>query len=415
MTFEQLEKTIAKWMLLEDTYVVKLLCATVIANRIPKFKPTWLFLVSNSSGGKSELLSALSCAENMWEQDNLTSKTLISGAKRGAAETSLIYRMPAGSIMVMKDLTLLLDKDPKEASQIFSQLRLLYDGKLYASYGTGEDVRAVVRLGLIAGVTSAIEDVGAKQATMGMRTIKYYMKQPDRMAVTRMSLRDDDETDDENQMQVEMGAAFKNYLDNIKIPEQIPRLPDNITEDIVMLSEMSTAARSSIKRKEYSRDNQIERKDLKEMPIRMAKQLKNIGRSLMIMNQADNIDGLTGKDARMIYQIALDSIPSVRKEIMEEATHASTVTLDGLASKMKLDVESVKLHADDLVALDIMSRSRGINNKYVYELKYEYRELIHKFEGIEMTDKLLDSAEDIPPEFQPTENLPVETIQSIFN
>lgn len=393
MEFSDLEKVVAKWMLLEDKYVVKLLCATTVANRIPTFKPTWLFLVSNSSGGKSELLSALSCAKNMWEQDNMTAKTLISGAKAGAKETSLIHRMPPGSIMVMKDLTLLLDKDPKEAGQIFSQLRLIYDGKLYASFGTGEDVRAVVRLGLIAGVTSAIEDTAAKQATMGMRTIKYYMKQPDRLAVTRMSLLDDDEREDENQMQVEMGEAFKNYLDGIEVPEKIPRLPAEVTEDIVRLSEMSTAARSSIKRKEYSKDSPIERKDLKEMPIRMAKQLKNIGRSLMIMNKG----GLTGLDARIMYQLALDSIPSLRKEIMEAATASGQVTTEGLARIMNIDQESVKIHVGDLVALDILTKVKTHNEKYAYEMRADYREIMSKFQNIEMTDELLDIEKDKPP------------------
>src|SRR6185503_15478952 len=189
MEFQELENNIKKYLLLEDHGIVKLLCATVIANRIPELDPTWLFIVSNSSGGKSELLSAMAHAQGCWEQDDLTSKTFISGAKRDGVETSLIYRLPENAIMVVKDMTVLLNKDERDSGPVFDQLRMIYDGKFIKSFGTGEDVKASVRMGFIGGVTSAIEDFQAKQASLGQRAITYYMKQPDRLAVTRMGIR----------------------------------------------------------------------------------------------------------------------------------------------------------------------------------------------------------------------------------
>lgn len=234
---------------------------------------------------------------------------------------------------------------------------------------------------------------------MGMRTIKYYMKQPDRFEVTRLALDDEDEKDDENLMQKEMGAAFKDYLDNVAIPEDIPKLPLSLKEDIVRLSEMSTSARSSIKRKEFGFNNPIERRDLKEMPIRMAKQLKNIGRSLMIMNGGT----LTELDARIIYQLALDSIPDTRKKIMEAATGSEFITIEGLTKELKLDSESLKLHIGDLVALEIIHANKTYGERFSYTLRHDYRELMSKFQQIEMTNKLLDDTEDpaLPPLTQP--------------
>ena len=171
MKFEELERTIDKYLLIEDRGVVKLLCASVISNRIIGLKPTWLFLVSNSSGGKSALLKSLSYANGMVEKDDLTAKTFISGARAGAKETSLLFRLPKNPVMVIKDLTLLIDKDPKESAQIFSQLRLIYDGDLNKSFGTGEDIDVKIHLGLIAGTTAAIEDIQAAQATMGQHRL----------------------------------------------------------------------------------------------------------------------------------------------------------------------------------------------------------------------------------------------------
>ena len=392
MTFDELEFNIKQYLMLEDKGIVKLLCATVVANRIIDMDPTWLFIISNSSGGKSELLSAVSSAQGCHEQDDLTANTFISGATRGGVETSLLFRLPKNPILIIKDLTMLLDKDQREANTIFAQLRLIYDGKLYKSFGTGEDIRANVRMGLIAGMTGAIEDTQARQASMGQRAIRYYMKQPDRYAVTRLVLK----SKKEKEKRIMMADSFRSFLDdgNIVIPEDLPELPDDTIDNLVKLSEMATSARSSVKRKEYSRDNRIERTDLKEMPSRMAKQLKNIGQSMMIINN----DNLTGLDHRILYQIALDSIPSGRKDVMMAATMFSRMDLQGLAMKLKLPEESVKMHLEDLISLDIIMRENSYSSKSIYYLREDYRELIAKFEEIPMTNNVLEIKNNYPNE-----------------
>lgn len=397
MTFPELEANISKYLLLADRGILKLLTAVVIANRIPELDPTWLFIVSNSSGGKSELLQALAHAAGCWEQDDLSSKAFISGAKSSTQETSLLFRLPPNAIMIIKDLTLLLDKDQRESSAIFSQLRLIYDGKLYKSFGTGEDIRAEIKMGLIAGTTSAIEDIQAKQATMGQRTIRYYMKQPDAREVTRLGI--DGQHDKE--MRKLMANSFKEFLDlsNFKIPKVPQLLPPDVKEDLVQLSNMATQARSSIKRKEFARDNPIERRDLREMPLRMAKQLANLARAFMIMNDGP----LSELDNSILYQIALDSIPSLRREILLIATRYESITLEALAVELKLPIESARIHLDDLVALGMITRIRGFGTKYNFTLDNDFRELISKFENIKMTNKVLDEEEPVPSPVSETE------------
>ena len=102
---------------------------------------------------------------------------------------------------------------------------------------------------------------------------------------------------------------------------------------------MATKARSSIKRKAYSSLSPIERKNLREMPYRFAKQLANLARAFMIMNNGP----LLPIDNAILFKIALDSIPSSRKEVMEAATANSLgITLKGLAEAMRIPEESAK-------------------------------------------------------------------------
>lgn len=388
MTFAELETNIKKYLHLEDKGIIKLLCAAIIANRIPDLDPTWLFVVSSSSGGKSELLLALSYANGTLPMDDLTSKTLISGAKKAGIETSLIFRLPKNCVMVIKDLTVLLTKDPKESAAIFSQFRMIYDGTFNKSFGTGEDINAVVRMGLITGVTSVIEDYQADDAAVGQRAIKYYMEQPPKEKINDLT-KEIVKGSQDKKMRVMMGQSFKEFLDNPAWNDltTVPVLPDNVVDDISRLAEMATLARSSVKRKVYDREQRIERANLREMPFRFAKQLSNLAKGMMVMNGGD----LTALDQNIIYKVALDSIPSTRKLVMMAATKFSRVALDGLAQEVKIPDESVKIHLDDLVSHEVMVREYSYGaNKAFYYLREDYRQLISRFENIKMTNKTLE-------------------------
>ena len=65
---------------------------------------------------------------------------------------------------------------------------------------------------------------------------------------------------------------------------------------------------------------------------------------------------------------------------------------------MRIPEESAKIHLDDLIALQIIDRHNGVNErKFVYRMRDDYRELMSKFENIEMVDKELVGVEDIIP------------------
>ena len=119
MELHELEQNISKYLVLEDKGIVKLLAATVIANRCPSFDPTWVFVATSSSGAKSELLLALSYANGVMPKDDLTSKTFVSGVKRTDKSASLLKRMPANCILVIKDLTVLLKKTTGNPRKFF--------------------------------------------------------------------------------------------------------------------------------------------------------------------------------------------------------------------------------------------------------------------------------------------------------
>ena len=142
--FSDLQKEFEKTFLFKDTGVLRLMCATVIANQMD-LDPVWLFLVASSSGGKSELISSLNDIEVeghnlIFPISDLTSNTFASGQKRTGKETSLLFKMPSGSIMTFKDFTSILSKNREARAEIVGQLREIYDKEYTKRTGTGDDI-----------------------------------------------------------------------------------------------------------------------------------------------------------------------------------------------------------------------------------------------------------------------------------
>lgn len=387
MTFEELEKNINQYLILKDKGIIKLLCAVAIANRIPSLDPTWLFVVSSSSGGKSELLLALSYVNGALPIDDLTPRTLVSGAKSKDVETSLIYRLPHNCIMVIKDLTVLLSKNNKDSAEIFSQLRMIYDGDFNKSFGSGEDIKATVRMGLIAGVTGIIEEFQADDAAVGQRAIKYLMEQhteDELRALTKKVLK----RKNDKEMRVMIGKSFSSFVDGNQWDlENPPDIPDDINDYIADLAEMTTLARSNVRRDQYDREKRILYVPPREQPFRLGKQLMNIARGMAIINGGE----LTEFDSAILYRVALYSIPTERMLTMKAATKFSRIALDGLAREIGRPERSAEIHLEDLVALGVMIKEYSYGaNKAFYYLKENYRVLFSRLAHVEMTNEVLE-------------------------
>jgi len=378
--------------MLSDISVVRFLAAVIIANRMPQLDPTFAFLVSNSSGGKSALLDTLKQVAGINYLDDLTAKTFVSGARRAGTETSYLFSLGSDPILVLTDFTLLLDKNEEEAKQIMSQLRLIYDGKLKKRFGTGDEVDWQGRLGFLAGVTTAVYDRQAQYAALGERMIYYYMEQPDRFNVTQFALKGISEF---KKGREEMAKAMHEYIDGIKIPLELIEFPEDQFNNLVKLSEMATRARSSVSRQKYHRDNPIEMVHAHEMPIRLAKQLLNLGQAMATMNEGM----LEFDDFRILYKVALDSIPLMRKKVMEAMTTYEKADVYGLAGHISLPFETVKKIVDDLSALGVIDKALGWGKgHYYFTLKLEYRELISEFQHIPITIGTLKKEEESSPQ-----------------
>jgi len=397
MTLTELETTVKKYMLLADDGVIRLICATIIGNKLP-IPPLWVIIVGSSSGGKSMLLNSLNQVPGVVPLDDLTPNTFLSGMKgRNGKETSFLYQLPPNPVLNFKDMTTLMGKNDITRAEIVSQLRKIYDGDFSKRWGTGESIQWKGKLGLIAASTTKIYSVLNEFAAVGERFVLYHFIMPDRHEVTMRALQGD--TDFEaNKI---MGDAFREYLAGIEIPKVLPEPSKELIREMAVLADLTTKSRSAIEREKFHHTKEMLMEHDPEMPVRFGKILKGLSMAFMIMHGTTELELA---DKRVLYRIAFDSIPRNRKLVMNQLTKYTEAKSEDLQIQLGLPESVINRELADLVVLKVVTKSRGISNKWVYQLKSEYRLLLNQYEQVDLGTTAAPNAEqvDVPlPEEPP--------------
>lgn len=396
MTLHNLEQIVDQYMLRADRGIIRLICATMLSNYLPT-PPSWMFIVGNSSGGKSMILSALKPVTGIYELDDMTAKTFASGM-RGQTSNSLLEKIPNSGTVLIKDYTTMLSKDRDSRTEILGQMRKIFDGDYRKTFGNGEDVQWTGKLGMLAGVTPAIyeQEVTSANAAMGERYLYYQMDMPDRFEVGMISTEEIKDYEAKDNMSKAFAEYLNPYIRQIQDAQltevgfQIPQLDVATRRDIVTLAEFTTRSRSAVKRNNNSRDREQEMRPTLEMPSRFAKALVCVSFGLLLIHRFDQeAEQLNEVDRQILYKVALDSIPQSRRDILEALTHYSTATESGLTEHLGMDKMFVKLNLGDLVALQVVTVQKT-SYGWQYMLKEQYRELMAHYRGIERSGKTLE-------------------------
>ena len=331
------------------------------------------------------MIIALNKVLGIYPISSLTSKTLISGFQRKGEETSLLFKVKNG-IFTFKDFTSILSLHQEERKEVMGQFREIYDGSLNKSFGTGQEIRWRGKIGLIAGVTTIIHVARDLYAAMGERFVMYSPVIPDRK---KMAERDMNNVEIIKEKREEIKDTFENYLDKeIGIPVEFPKTPEHIFEEIRDLAEFSTRARSPVDRDWRSSQKEITFVHTPEMPTRFAAQLITLTKAFMVMNNG-KVEDL---DRHILYKVALDSITSTRRKVLQELTRYNTVKTSGVATVLNYPTSTTRRWLEDLNALEMVDRVK-VPGGDSWKIKDEYRKIVEKFEGIKTLDTELTEAE----------------------
>lgn len=154
----------------DDQLAIDYFIASIAGNMHPYItEPLWIYFIGPPSTGKTEISRAVDSHENFVAISSLTDNALISGYEReDGGDPSLILFLD-GKILVIKDMTALLNSHPTTAKKIFGDFRDAYDGSCSKASGRAGLRTYHSRFGIIACVTPFIDAFNAENQTLGER------------------------------------------------------------------------------------------------------------------------------------------------------------------------------------------------------------------------------------------------------
>ena len=345
-----------KWLSIANSDCIDVMFGTIFANRLPG-DPLWLLFVAPPGGMKTELLLSLSTARDVHTTTTLTPQSLISGSNMGEGDPSLIPKLNQ-KVLIIKDLTTILETNSIQRDEIFGILRDAYDGKIEKSFGNGITRRYNSKFGLLAGVTPAIETIGRANATLGERFLKYRIraaKDADSgTAAIRQALQNIKHND---LMRRELTLLGQTVADRVVSEELYPSLDDTTTERIIRLAQWVALLRGVVDRERYT--GRVNFKPMTEIGTRLAKQLCKLAYGISIF-RGESI--VSPQVYRIVVSVAQDTAPDRVEEIVrqmylnEPDEHKSTREISVLT---RFPESTTRFLLQDMVLLKIVSKEKG--------------------------------------------------------
>jgi hypothetical protein len=376
ISYEELEATIKKWILVSDPGIIRFLCGVVGTNKLNR-APVWTIIIGPSRGGKTEFLSGLTYLEDIFEVSTLTPNTFLSGMP-GPNDVSLLPQVD-GKILLFKDWTSILSMQKDDRGLIMGQLREIWDGKYKKIFGNGKIRDWEGKVGLLAASTQAVDMTQQMHTTLGERFINYRILMPPRKEVALKALQNNK---NQELMRREIREAFYRYFKGIDFTKNVPDISELNINELINLADFATKARSGVFR-DLNFKKEVIFVPTPEMPTGLVQALESIAVSLAIQAGGKLLPG----DMNLIYKTALDSIPQTNKIVIIEMARRDERTTAEIATALGYPTAPIRLYLENLSMLGICKRVKGKESDEGgtadrWTMNPEYVAIIRKYEKI---------------------------------
>ena len=348
MNFADVETVFKHWLYLDhDPDVLRIIFAIYLANRYDGL-PVWAMLVGKPGCGKSELLGSLAEVSETVMVSTLTPNALASGYKDG--ENSLLHLLKDHKILIIKDMSCLTEMPQEARSQIFSTLRDAYDGFFVKRTGSGF-IRWEGKFGLLGGATQALERVRSYDAALGERFLSIKFRTTDGIE-DKIQQKSMDNSINNTAMKTALKDTAIRFFKEIEVKKDTI-ISEDLVKTVMESARAMVKARSSVSRDRFTREVD-EMVSTSEVPTRVTNQLLLLTRACLDMGT----DEVTTK--RVIQRCCLDSIPSVRVQIMKRLIEGAerSETLRGLVKMSKPVIDRA---LEDMWFLGLVQRDKSYN------------------------------------------------------
>lgn len=391
LTIEDVEKEIRDVYLLKDEGIIKLIAGFVLSNR--KYlndPPIWLIVLGGSSAGKTIMLQLISkCGRWVVPVDTLSSNTFLSAAKLD--KSSSLLDEARNGVLVFKDFTTITSMQEDGLREIMGQMRAIYDGEFTKRVGNGNSQTWTGKVGILGAGTIDVQRKMRQYSKNGERFLNYI---PDVADAREIGYRAMANQKNIRTKESELATIFGRFITE-RLADESWMLPDSASEEfekeMVDIAEFCTLARSPVEMN-FKNPCIVNFVGDREIPGRMAMMLKSLGIGIMMACEEKK---LTPAIAKILYKVALDSIPAERKLVLVMLAKYRSASTRNIAIRMNLTTDTVRAWLNQVNALKMIDRFSGEKkNGDMWSMKPQYKELLIEYLGIEDEDIELEVTEE---------------------
>jgi hypothetical protein len=348
LTLAELRMVFGRWLLIADAGFLPILTGALLAHGLGG-EPVWLLIVAPPGGTKTEPLRALYGYPGIYPLSELTARTFASGLDTGGSDPSLLARL-SHEILVLKDLTTVLEGHREERQAILAQLREIYDGRFDKAWGTGRELHWQGRLGFLAGVTPVIDSHQQAMSVLGERFVLFRPRLPDRRRLARFAV---EHAGQEEAMRRALVAAMHGFL--AARPTAAPAVPEPILDRLATAADFVTRARSAVIRDGHRRELQYAPEP--EAPTRLVKVLRALAQGIALAHDSGTVER---RDLALVLRVALDCLPVVRRRVIASLVKGvlgddeASLSTTAIAGAARFSTVTIRRALEDLQALGVV-------------------------------------------------------------
>lgn len=355
---EFLVSSVRDYLYLPDPGGLYVLMGAVAANLL-EGSPCWLMLVGPSSGGKTALINSLLDVPGIHELANISGEaSFLSGtAQKDKAKdaTGGILRMVGdhGGVL-LNDFTSVLSLSQDILKRVLTVFRESYSGRWTRSIGSegGRSMQWTGKVMFIAGCTGEIDQHHQVSASLGERWIYYRLDRIDGFAQSKRALLNSARHNWEEDLR-SLVHAFFTALD-LNFGNITPRreLTDAEMIRIICMAGVAARCRSAVTRDTYSATKDIVAVPEQEVESRLATSLGQLYIGMDYIGVPD------AEKWRLVGKVALDSMPRLRRVVVDAAAESGGATLAELRELTGCSKSVVNRVVEELEIFGILGKTR---------------------------------------------------------
>ena len=368
--FKSVQDQIAEWLVVDtdNDYLLDIISATCISVELER--PLFMMIQGASSSGKTKYLELLNNMPNFHKLHCLTPKTLFSG--HSDSDGGYIPAvMGKKGILCIPDFTTVLSECRSHRNEIFSQLRIAYDGE--GGRATGVDVKNIQarqwrgKIACIFAVTQKIEHFKKNASDLGERFLYYRhnAKVIDEDEMLAWSIRDSKPKISKLRSEIKQLITSGKKALHQRILEEDKRY-------IFTAAKFIAQMRAVVDRDNYSR--QIELIHEPEQPFRLNEQLTGLYKCLLAIHGTEST-----RPKAALTKVIGSCIPELRLQIIKLLHLQPSMRTAEIASNLNLPDTTIRTCLEEMNAQQVLTKIAGKQyNADVWALNKHFTKLFKK-------------------------------------